>query len=564
MPLSHKRAAPPSGTAPSTSTGGASSSAVDFGSNAQARRAIAGSPGTMVDEDGHQTAYDQASIEDSSNAPELAGAAALSYAAWVERHATEASPVSLLGSVTPRLDELYTELDACAGEEVTALHGTLDAPARTAELDPDSLYIGGAPSPADIEQGFLGDCYLLATLASVTQEDPTHIVEMIELSGNSATVDFFYYDAETATYEPEAVTVDTDLMMWTDEAGDAGGLMGAALRVSEEPSQTDWWAGLEGTTLSVHAAETYQGAMWVPIVEKAYQRFIEVHGQYGGAPSTHADIEAAAMVDEDGQALAGAQIADGGWEHMVYPLLYGNAVERTGTQDMNWSPEGSTILQNADAIRQLLMVEGVGISAEQRAMVTVGGQSSDVLLRLQTQIETVADHDALPEGLLPQLQTLSGMVDTWWEEETTDEEVGNFASALAAPDAYDALHATDAPAQLQHLLELLLVAANLGTDESEGQRNVYTGHAYSVQQVVLRNGAGEALDLDPAGIPGNLTNVSSENSYVVIRNPHHTNEPDMHATGVADGQDDGEFSYTLDQFFRNFTAMDVAVVRTGS
>lgn len=100
------------------------------------------------------------------------------------------------------------------------------------------------PSPEDVAQGNLGDCYLLASLTAVTMQDPERIMEAMKDNGETVTVRFY-----NEQKEPVYVTVDKTVpVMKTD------------LAISTDGAQS-------GTAVR----DAYsQGALWVQLMEKAY------------------------------------------------------------------------------------------------------------------------------------------------------------------------------------------------------------------------------------------------------------------------------------------------------
>ena len=68
------------------------------------------------------------------------------------------------------------------------------------------LYGSGGPSMADVNQGYLGDCYLLSVLAEVAHQDPSLISSMITDNGDNTYGVRFFVDG-AARY----VTVDNEL-----------------------------------------------------------------------------------------------------------------------------------------------------------------------------------------------------------------------------------------------------------------------------------------------------------------------------------------------------------------
>jgi hypothetical protein len=100
------------------------------------------------------------------------------------------------------------------------------------------LFASTGPSPDDVKQGYIGDCYLLASLAAIAKVNPTIIKnDITDGKDGTYTVKF-----TTAARKPEMVRVDADLPVWSN-----GQLAYADL----------------GS----------QNCTWVAIVEKAYAEF---------------------------------------------------------------------------------------------------------------------------------------------------------------------------------------------------------------------------------------------------------------------------------------------------
>lgn len=68
------------------------------------------------------------------------------------------------------------------------------------------LFVGNGPSMTDVNQGYLGDCYLMAALAEMAAQDPSLIQSMITVNGNDTYGVRFFVDGEA-----EYVTVSNRL-----------------------------------------------------------------------------------------------------------------------------------------------------------------------------------------------------------------------------------------------------------------------------------------------------------------------------------------------------------------
>lgn len=124
---------------------------------------------------------------------------------------------------------------------------------------------------------------------------------------------------------------------------------------------------------------------------------------------------------------------------------------------------------------------------------------------------------------------------------------------------------------IKDMAALMLNLRNLGTDSSQGQRNVYAGHAYAVLAVniVTTDGKNVALNAVPAANRAALYPlVDPDVSTVTVRNPHHGNEPDWKDSNKpyrpGDGEPssanaDGVFTMSLRAFFRDFNSINSGV-----
>jgi hypothetical protein len=112
------------------------------------------------------------------------------------------------------------------------------------------LFAQDGPSPEDIAQGNIGDCYFLAVLSSVAEINPAEIRQsVVDLGDGTYGVQF---SKGTSTV---FVRVDNDLPVWS------------------------------GTTTLAYAALGREGSMWVAVMEKAYAFFRRGAGTYGSLES---------------------------------------------------------------------------------------------------------------------------------------------------------------------------------------------------------------------------------------------------------------------------------------
>lgn len=112
----------------------------------------------------------------------------------------------------------------------------------------------GAPSAADVNQGYLGDCYFASSLAETALKDPSAIESMISSNGNGTYSVRFYVDGQA-----DYVTVNDELPV----------MSGAS------------WAN--GSKLEFANGST----SWAPLIEKAFVELNEqtAAAQFGGHPT---------------------------------------------------------------------------------------------------------------------------------------------------------------------------------------------------------------------------------------------------------------------------------------
>lgn len=126
--------------------------------------------------------------------------------------------------------------------------GWVDPDAATVDRAPAvALYTGplfkDEPSPGDVQQGQLGDCYVCAALAGLAAANPQFIRELIKPAPDgSADVTFHERDVVTGEFRPVVIHVDAELY----ESRYGGALYGHA----------------KGDRASME--------LWFPLVEKAY------------------------------------------------------------------------------------------------------------------------------------------------------------------------------------------------------------------------------------------------------------------------------------------------------
>jgi hypothetical protein len=502
----------------------------------------------------------------------------------------QGNPLRLPAETTPTDQDLYTVTETIddksstwqkfshsvrstfTSSTSTAISGTTAAPHLLSGVDEKTIFINDQPTADDVAQGGVGDCYFLAGVIEIATKDAGKIKNTIQLAGTGVKTVFYYYDpAEAGPDKFKPVDVITDKKVLMEPDGHGGFRMAAAkARLAPKPSVSEWFAKKEGDVLKVYRKNVFQAALWVPFLEKAYAKFAQKHGQYGNFNNEKGND----LTDSKGKQRSGYDIIDGGHSQLVYGLFYGKGAD-TGAKRVYNSQASASLLDpaNLDHIRLLLNFQGKGMKAGEKMMLTAGVEKEMLIHRIQSALTRSL---ALKETGKPKnaaLKTALAATKTWTDSFVTAETAGDDAKQktaikglvaaariLSDPANYPALHDPKAPKTYVNLNELLSTARHLGTDHGGGQKFIFTGHAYSIINVVFKDTADKVLDLNLAKLNQEAKRISRANSSVTIRNPHHTNSPNEHAKGVKG--DTGEFTVTLDQFLRNFTHINKALIKT--
>ena len=312
------------------------------------------------------TSHRSVGVADAANAPPPGTAATEARAANVKVKATEAAPLHFNSAVCPVDSAIYQEDPSNASPApagftaITGFDGTVAGPKVAQEASP-SIYINGTPSVEDVQQGGIGDCYNEALIQSIVARDPGKITSMIVSDGRGgATVTFWRAQAHTKTLmerifggEPArdwiqvAVTVSDQLAVNISN----NRVMGAQLRCAPNPKSQDWYGKLVADKLEIHRKDVFDVARWAPLLEKAFARFAQAHGQYGGAAGGKSGGSGYSAIDSGSPFYA------------MWPF-YGpqaddpaNRAAFTGT---NYTPGGNVVTANAAALDQLILLQGRG------------------------------------------------------------------------------------------------------------------------------------------------------------------------------------------------------------
>jgi hypothetical protein len=557
------------------------------------------------------TTHADPTVHDAVNAPAQPAAATEAHAANVKVVADRAAPVAVAPNTSPSAALIYQVSPAAVSPAptgfvtITGLNGTMAAP-QVEQVMTDALYIAGQPSPNDVQQGGIGDCYFMATLMSISQRDPGKIKSMMTPDGQGgATVTFWrrtmsdpnwikriFGSKPEPQYSQVTIHVSEQLQYWFKTPLGSGQrianghngffLRGAQLHADAQARDTKWWGELATNQLEIHRRDEYDTALWVPLMEKAFAAFAERYGQYGGsqgeAPATG----------------SGYNAINGGWSQQAMFVFYGAHADMNGSnegglqqQATQWAPGSQVLATNPRAVDQLLLLQGKpdtpAPGEKSSPVVTATSMVYALIPRLQAAIpvaQSDPDWANVPAAEQTNVASITVAINTYnaLPNDPAGVQNGPKAQARAAigTASSTAITKANAPTLLdparssavKSMVELVLDLKNIGTDNSPGQRNIYGDHVYSVTGVNFCTTTGIPVPLNtvgPAQRPAFFPLVDTTVSKVTLRNPHHSNTPDPTGSGTGpDGptqgvSSSGTFHMNLEQFFRNYTSVESGV-----
>lgn len=457
---------------------------------------------------------------------------------------------------------------------------SIDKPLIQSKLVPDTLFIEGTPTGDDIRQGGIGDCYFLAAVSSIVEKDPGKLKQIIKASGGQVQAYLFRYNSGAGTWQLQMVEVNQALVR---KKGD-GGVDASGYKVAEVPVQSDWYVTLNDKKAIVHRVDHFEAGLWAPLLEKAYARFAQEYGQYGG--------QMIGKEEDKPKSTCGYGSIESGTARFVYNLFYGFEMEKQETAPVDYKPEESSddnnVTRNREAIKRLLQLQGKGLGSEEQMHMTASStrvahikrclaalkmveSSIEVKnylekLELEDKVETIKAYEVALGEFKTQLDTRDKANDADRAKPEELQPVAEAAQKLTELSAdWSALFhkpALERPKIVADFLELALDISTIGTDYSTGQRFVYSRHEYAVHQVVFKTESGDTIDNLKQALPvEDLGRISPLKSTVVLYNPHHANAPNLSGRGFSEMGKDGVFELSLDQFFRHFETLDIGIVR---
>lgn len=488
---------------------------------------------------------------------------------------------------------------------------------------PDNLFIGDDKPHADeIAQGQLGDCYFLAALTNIVNKDPDRVKQMMRVSDSTFSVDFYYRDPKNSLWKLQRITLPRTLLMAntggvkfagykmsTDPASHQwwvtkksipsqqkkGLQIGRSLQpstpqISQQPttgwqvakpvpqptapvSQQQTPSSASRHELTVNRRDNLRAALWMPYLEKAYLRFAQEHGQYGTGTA----------INDKGK--SGFDVVnEGGSESRVYPLFYGGrASSNVQSIEHKEEPPPDLLVRNRSLIIRLLQANDAKLtdpdSIPQRLDITASASKKEHTSRAAAAIDAMMKNSEAVKFLQTKLDMQYGafgeQVKVLQSELEKSKSIQSEKAeawqplAKAARDTVGSippwsatLHQADPqkPTVVTSFIELAVNLVSIGTDHSAGQRNIYSKHAYTVVGATFNDNSNTELKtLSHADLRDQeLKKIDLAKSIVKMRNPHGANTPDIANQGESERA--GSFDLTLEQFIRNFSAIDIGTI----
>jgi Domain of unknown function (DUF4157)/Calpain family cysteine protease len=438
-----------------------------------------------------------------------------------------------------------------------------------------SIYIDGEPSSDDIAQTELGDCFFLAVVASIADCDPEKIKEMMEDLGDGLVKVTFHFKDREGFFCKQTITINQDLVYKENK------LIGNRFKI--QPTDKSKWTLKKDKTGKrfVEEEKYYQTALWAPLLEKAFARFAEVHGEYGFAFSAQGSNQGGYD-----------KLSMGGGVKELYSVFYGDqvvvqSIPMKETNSLDKLPFGNE--NYIKAIQTLLQFQKDrnkdSKDNNQISLLTAFADLSTIMERTicyLNELTTTEDYQQLPSETKCIIFTQVNL---------TIEKLGQCIDKAKNCDEYKnelikirssvqnscnsllklidiALPKPQFPSpKMSCIMELLLdISGGFPVLGSTMKKHIYTIHEYAVLNVCLINNLRQKIDVDAHDSEAIKTVMSSiylNESTVTLRNPNHANSPNLFR-GDSPSNDAGYFTMKLSDFLRHFTFLTSGVVQKQS
>ncbi len=175
------------------------------------------------------------------------------------------------------------------------------------------------PTVNDAKQGYLGDCYFIAAVASIADSNP-QAVRNLFIDNADGTYTVRFYAGELGSYYTNTGLLSTGFQSGTGKADYVTVNM-------QLPTASDGTLVYSGNGLNAMSSST---SLWIPLLEKAYAQWNETGNEGRDGTNTYAAMEGGWMTDVNAQILGynstGYQFNAGNKQVMINALNADKAV----------------------------------------------------------------------------------------------------------------------------------------------------------------------------------------------------------------------------------------------
>ncbi len=486
-----------------------------------------------------------------------------------DHYVANEAPVEKEGEETPAFNDLV-HVDENANL-VTRIQGTVEDPNVVNSLIENNLFIDGGVYQDDIRQGSIGDCYFLAALLQIINNDPNVIRNMMSISGDQVTTTFYRREQKshlfgiikTTSYVPTPVTVSYGLGQVSTDGGSAWSTKGSHFRIAYDPKKSKWSANVTNNTVKVTREKLYEAAMWVHCMEQCFAVFAKNYGRYG-----------------DGSIKSNERYAgiDGGQSAFCLELFYGNDVKSAENNAVAMPEEDANPLKaNKALVGDLLKfakaqdgtakndIHMMAYVSTQQAVTRLQYYSEQLIQELEPQ---VGENEELAAALTS-IRNIKDCADHYYDEadvagregtsgdwqQTKRDEIDAYSIELQNNAAFTALQ----PSGYHIFQQSVGIVVSKVTNDPTRYNNIfiYSSHAYNVSHVELV--AKDGSSLNQASLSKVIKNCDINASTITLQNPHAKTKPSYNE--AEDRFNEGTFDTDLAGFLGLMGYVNVAEVK---
>lgn len=433
------------------------------------------------------------------------------------------------------------------GSIIDTLNGTLSAPNVKNELKPETMYIDNTPIADDIRQCNIGDCYFLAALLHVVQNDPQRIRNMNVLNGQQVTTTFYHKEGLFGNKWVET-QVTTRLGELERTSGDEPDVYGAYYRVAFNPKTSKWYANIDSSTLKFTRRDYFEAALWVTAMEHAFEVFAQKHGRYGRG---HNIFESKDFVKN----------ITGGFEQKMFGIFYGSRAGANEDMATKLPNKDQSVLEaNQKVIERLWKFEQSQNGAYEKDVFMSGfNNDGDNYSRLKTFGEQVKQDLESMEDSKEALDAYKTLMDAAKAVKKSDSDQDK--AALNA--AMNAFFACESVSNIPQDKQTLFRNAVANMSQTASNRYIYSSHAYNISEVKLVDSEGNAIDAKD--VKELISRIDADKSYVTMQNPWGTGTPNIAGDDKKNNQANageyvGSFSTPLGEYLQSVNHVSYAEI----